>query len=57
VDAQTIKQLEQGVGSLATLITAMKALDVRLTGPAPDRTQAEQLRRPCQSNVAVGDWC
>ncbi|MBA3836364.1 MAG: hypothetical protein C0499_01695, partial [Zymomonas sp.] len=44
VDAQTIKRLEQGVGSVTTLITVMKALDFRLTGLAPGRSLAEQLR-------------
>lgn len=44
VDAQTIKRLEQGVGSVATLIAAMAALDFHLTGLGPGRTLAEQLR-------------
>lgn len=44
VDAQTIKRLEKGVGSVATLIAAMAALDFHLTGLGPGRTLAEQLR-------------
>ncbi len=44
VDAQTIKRLEKGVGSVATLVTVMTALDFRLTGVGPGRTLAQQLR-------------
>jgi transcriptional regulator with XRE-family HTH domain len=44
VDAQTIKRLENGVGSVPTLIAAMAALDFRLTGLGPGRTLPEQLR-------------
>jgi len=42
VDAQTIKRLEKGVGSVGTLIMVMGALDFRLTGLAPVRTLAGQ---------------
>ena len=44
VDAQTIKRLEKGIGSVGTLIMVMGALDFRLPGLAPGRTLAEQLR-------------
>jgi transcriptional regulator with XRE-family HTH domain len=44
VDAQTIKRLEKGVGSVPTLIDAMAALDFRLTGLGPGTTLPEQLR-------------
>lgn len=44
VDAQTIKRLEKGVGSVPTLIAAMKALDFRLTGLGPGAGLPEQLR-------------
>ena len=44
LDAQAIKRLEKGVGSVGTLIMVMGALDFRLTGLAPGRTLAEQLR-------------
>lgn len=44
VDAQTIKRLEKGVGSVPTLIAAMAALDFRLTGLAAAKTLPEQLR-------------
>lgn len=44
VDAQTIKRLEQGVGSVPTLIAVMMALDFRLTGMGPGSTLGEQLR-------------
>lgn len=43
-DAQTIKRLETGVGSVATLVAVMTALDFRLTGLAPGQTLSEQLR-------------
>lgn len=43
-DAQTIKRLERGVGSVTTLVAAMKALDFRLTGLGPGATLADQLR-------------
>ncbi|WP_298814657.1 DNA N-6-adenine-methyltransferase [uncultured Sphingomonas sp.] len=44
VDAQTVKRLENGVGSVANLVSAMDALDFRLTGLGPGSTLAEQLR-------------
>lgn len=44
VDAQAIKRLEKGVGSVPTLVAAMTALDFRLTGLGPGRTLPEQLR-------------
>lgn len=43
VDAQTIKRLEQGIGSVPKLIAAMAALDFRLTGLGPGKTLPEQL--------------
>ncbi|WP_082444441.1 MULTISPECIES: DNA N-6-adenine-methyltransferase [Sphingomonas] len=43
VDAQTIKRMENGVGSLATLVAAMSALDFRLTGVGPGKSLPEQL--------------
>jgi len=43
VDAQTIKRLEQGVGSVSTLVAVMAALDFSLTGLAPGGTLPEQL--------------
>lgn len=45
VDAQAVKRLEKGVGSVSTLVAAMAALDFRLTGLGPGTTLAEQLRR------------
>jgi transcriptional regulator with XRE-family HTH domain len=44
VEAQTIKRLEKGAGSVATLVATMAALDFRLTGLGPGRTLSEQLR-------------
>lgn len=44
VDAQAVKRLEKGIGSVATLIAAMAALDFRLTGLGPGKTLPEQLR-------------
>lgn len=44
VGAQTIKRLEQGVGTVPTLVAAMTALDYHLTGLAPGKPLAEQLR-------------
>ncbi len=44
VDAQTIKRLEKGVGSVPTLIAAMAALDFCLAGVAAGKTLPEQLR-------------
>lgn len=43
VDAQTIKRLEQGIGSMPNLIATMAALDFRLTGLGPGKTLPEQL--------------
>jgi len=43
-DAQTIKRLEQGIGSVPTMIAVMTALDFRLTGLGPGMTLPEQLR-------------
>lgn len=45
VDPQTIKRLEAGVGSAATLAAVMTALDFRLTGLGPGTTLGEQLKR------------
>lgn len=39
-----ILRLEQGVGSVATLVAVMKALDFRLTGLGPGATIGEQVR-------------
>jgi transcriptional regulator with XRE-family HTH domain len=44
VDAQAIKRLEKGVGSVPTLIAVMAALDFRLTGLGAGTTLHEQLR-------------
>lgn len=44
VDAQTIKRLERGVGSVETLATAMEVLDFHLTGLGTGKTLAEQLK-------------
>ncbi|SOB80758.1 Helix-turn-helix [Sphingomonas guangdongensis] len=44
VTQQVIKRLEAGTGSVQTLVAVMDALDFRLTGLAPGRTLAEQLR-------------
>ncbi|MCG7350071.1 helix-turn-helix domain-containing protein, partial [Sphingomonas sp. ACRSK] len=41
---QKIKRLERGVGSVETLTAAMSAIDFRLTGVAPGKTLASQLR-------------
>lgn len=41
---QVIKRLERGIGSVATLVAVMAALDFRLTGLGSGRTLAEQLR-------------
>ncbi|WP_082451319.1 DNA N-6-adenine-methyltransferase [Sphingomonas sp. Leaf30] len=43
VEAQTIKRLEKGIGSVPTLIAAMAALDFRLTGLAAGKSLPEQL--------------
>ncbi|CAM3276776.1 HTH cro/C1-type domain-containing protein [Sphingomonas antarctica] len=42
-DAQTIKRLEKGVGSVTTLTAAMAALDFRMSGLGPGKNLAEQL--------------
>ena len=44
VDPQAIKRLEQGIGSVTTLVAVMTALEFRLTGLGPGRSLAEQLR-------------
>lgn len=44
-DAQTIKRLEKGVGSVRTVTAVMEALDFRLTGLGSGETLGEQLRR------------
>lgn len=44
VDAQAIKRLEKGIGSVSTLISAMTALDFQLTGLGPGRSLPQQLR-------------
>ena len=45
VGAQVVKRLEKGIGSAATLVAVMTALDFRLTGVGPGATLAEQLRQ------------
>ena len=44
VNAQTIRRLEKGIGSVPVLIAAMEALDFRLTGLGPGKALPEQLR-------------
>ena len=44
VDAQTIKRLEKGVGSVATLVAVTTALDFHLTGLDPGATMAARLK-------------
>lgn len=44
VDAQAIKRLEKGIGSVSTLISAMTALDFQLTGLGSGRSLPQQLR-------------
>lgn len=44
VDAQTVKRLESGIGSVATLVAAMKALDFQLAALGSGRALADQLR-------------
>lgn len=44
IDAQTVKRLERGVGSVSTLTAVMRALDFRLTGLGSGATLSEQLR-------------
>ncbi|MEN2747147.1 DNA N-6-adenine-methyltransferase [Sphingomonas sp. T9W2] len=51
VDTQTIKRLEGGVGSVATLIAAMTALNFRATGVGRGSSLSEQLR-DCRSKRA-----
>jgi transcriptional regulator with XRE-family HTH domain len=43
-NAQAIKRLEKGVGSMPTLLAAMEALDFRIAGIGTGRTLPEQLR-------------
>lgn len=43
VDAQAVKRLESGVGSVTTLIAAMTALNFQVTGIGPGRELHEQL--------------
>ncbi len=43
-DAQTIKRLEAGVGTLRTLIIVMAALNFHLTGIGPGASLSDQLR-------------
>ncbi|MBD58502.1 MAG: hypothetical protein CL808_00025 [Citromicrobium sp.] len=43
--AQSIKRLENGVGSVETLVAVVNALDFQLTGIGPGLTLADQLRR------------
>jgi transcriptional regulator with XRE-family HTH domain len=51
VDAQTVKRLEGGVGSFATLVAAMTALNFRATGVGRGASLSEQLR-DCRSKRA-----
>jgi transcriptional regulator with XRE-family HTH domain len=44
VDAQTIKRIEQGRGSVKTLVKLMAALNFRLSGLGKGKTLAAQLR-------------
>ena len=44
-DAQTIKRLEAGIGTVGTLIAVMAALDFHLTGIGPRASLPEQLRK------------
>lgn len=44
IDAQAIKRLEKGIGSMPTLIAVLKALDFRLTGLGLGKSLPEQLR-------------
>lgn len=54
VSSQAIYRLERGIGSAKTLEAAVKALDYRLTGVAPGRTLAEQLRnRRVKQKVSI----
>ena len=45
VSAQAIKRLEQGIGSVPTLVAVMAALDFRLTGLGLGATKSEQVRQ------------
>lgn len=44
VEPQTIKRLERGIGSVATLVAAMEALNLHLTGVGRGKTLPDQLR-------------
>jgi transcriptional regulator with XRE-family HTH domain len=44
IDAQKVKRLEAGVGSVATLLAVMAALDFQLVGLGSGQTLAAQLR-------------
>lgn len=56
MDAQAIKRLEKGVGSVSTLVAAMSALDFVLTGLGPGATLPERLRaRRRQRSISVVD--
>jgi transcriptional regulator with XRE-family HTH domain len=44
IDAQAVGRMERGVGSVATLVAAMRVLDFRLTGVGRGSTLPEQLR-------------
>lgn len=44
LEVQTIKRLDAGVGSVATLIAVITALNFRLTGLGPGKSLPEQLR-------------
>lgn len=51
MDAQTVKRLEGGVGSVATLVSVMTALDFRATGVGRGASLPEQLRDCQQKRV------
>lgn len=58
ISPQAIKRMEQGIGSVQTLVAVMKALDFRLTGLGPGKTMGEQLRarrhaRACLAHLAT----
>lgn len=56
VDAQTVKRMEAGVGSVATLAVAMAALDFQLTGLGPGRTLPVQISsRRCKLGMSLTD--
>jgi len=44
LDAQVIKRLERGIGSMATLISVKDSISFQLNGLGPGRTLPEQLR-------------